>query len=410
MNLAEFHAAAGRSLDYLYNDFLFWSLPWWSYVLIALLCTQLTIFSVTLYLHRSQAHLALRLHPVINHCCRFWLWVTTGMVTSEWVAIHRKHHAHCETAEDPHSPVVEGFSKVMWQGAELYRDASEDESIVARYGHGTPTDWLERHLYQRKTTGVILLLLVFMALFGPAGIILWAIQMAWIPFHAAGLINGLGHHWGYRNWECPDAATNISPWGFWIGGEELHNNHHAFPSSAKFSAKPWEFDIGWVWIRCLETVGLAEVRKTLPKPIVEAGKEHLDADSVRAILRSKMHVMAAYANSVIKPVLREERERAGDAMRRQYARAKRALIRDEQRLSERQQGRLQRTLESNSTLQQVYEYRQKLQAIWAARYANNDGLLHAMQEWIQQAEASGIDALKDFAQHLKGWSLEPTPA
>ncbi|MGM0564589.1 MAG: DesA family fatty acid desaturase [Pseudomonadota bacterium] len=387
-----------------------WNLPWWGYALIALVATQLTIFSVTLYLHRSQAHLALRLHPAINHFCRFWLWLTTGMVTSEWVAIHRKHHAHCETDGDPHSPVVEGFSKVMWQGAELYQEATRDKSIVARYGHGTPSDWLERKVYRYNTVGVILYLPMMVGLFGPLGITLWAVQMLWIPFHAAGLINGLGHHWGYRNFECPDAATNISPWGFWIGGEELHNNHHAFPSSAKFSAKPWEFDIGWLWIRGLEKLKLAEVRKTLPQPIIEAGNEQLDTEAVKAILRSKMHVMAAYANSVIKPVLREERERAGDAMRRQYARAKRALIRDEQRLSERQQKRLARTLESSSTLQMVYEYRQWLQSIWTARYSNNEGLLQAMQEWIQQAEASGVEALKEFAQHLKGWRLEPMGA
>lgn len=388
-------------------DFLFWDMPWWGLLLVMLVTTQLSIAAVTLYLHRSQAHLALELHPVLCHFFRFWVWVTTSMVTSQWVAIHRKHHAKCEAEEDPHSPKVEGFNKVMWQGSELYRAESKNAQTMADYGHGTPNDWLEHKLYGGRfnIVGVLMLLAVFVLLFGPIGITMWAVQMAWMPLHAAGGINAIGHYWGYRNWETKDASTNIVPWAIWVGGEELHNNHHAFPSSAKLSAKPWEFDIGWMWIQILAFFHLARVKKTIPKPIIDAGKEQLDMDSMRAILRTKMHVMANYANTVIKPVVKEECAEASRKMRRQLRRARRAMIREDVHLDDRAQRRIERALDNSSSIKTVYEFRQRLKQVWSERYPSNDGLLRAMQEWVQQAEQSGIDSLKEFAASLKGWQL-----
>lgn len=389
-------------------DFLFWDMSWWSLLLVMLATTQFTILSITLYLHRSQSHLALTFHPVLNHIFRLWLWLTTGAVTSEWVAIHRKHHAKCETADDPHSPVVKGFSTVMWSGAELYRAEAKNADTLEKYSHCTPNDWLENKLYKPYSgLGITLSFIIFVGLFGPIGITMWAIQMAWMPLHAAGFINAAGHGWGYRNWECKDAATNIVPWGIWIGGEELHNNHHAFPSSAKLSAKPWEFDIGWMWICILRFFRLAEVKRTIPQPMVDAGKTQLDAEAVKAILRTKMHVMADYANEVIKPVLKEERQQVEARVGKVLRKAKRPLIRDQARLSSKAESRLAAALDSSDTIKVVYEYRERLMTIWSQRYSHHDGLLTAMQEWVQQAEQSGIDALQEFADSLKGWRLNP---
>ena len=254
-----------------------WDLPWWGYIAYTLLLTHITIVAVTVYLHRHQAHRAVDLHPIISHFFRFWLWLTTAMVTRQWVAVHRKHHARVETAEDPHSPVVFGIRKVLLEGAELYRAEARDPTIAEKYGHGTPDDWLERNIYStRFEYGTPLMLVIDLILFGPLGLSIWAIQMAWIPFFAAGVVNGLGHYWGYRNYELPDASTNFMPWGILIGGEELHNNHHAFPSSAKFSSRWWELDLGWLHIRALCALGLARVKKMAPKPMRDSAKVGID--------------------------------------------------------------------------------------------------------------------------------------
>ena len=276
---------------------------WWQLIVVVLGMTHVTIVGVTVYLHRCQAHRALNLHPVVAHFFRLWLWMTTGMITSEWVGVHRRHHARCETPEDPHSPQVLGLTKVLWEGAELYRDATAREDLVQRYAHGTPDDWIERRLYRRyPILGVSLMLVIDFVLFGIPGIAVWAVQMAWIPFFAAGVINGIGHYWGYRNFQSPDAATNISPWGILIGGEELHNNHHAFPSSAKLSARWWEFDIGWMYIRLFSMLGLAEVRRVARKPGMDLSKSVIDMDTVKAVVTHRMYVLANYAREVIKPV------------------------------------------------------------------------------------------------------------
>lgn len=382
-------------------------LPWWGYVLVVLGLTHITIASVTIFLHRHQAHRALDLHPAVSHFFRLWLWLTTGMETKAWAAIHRKHHARCETEEDPHSPQILGLSKVLWEGAELYRLEAKNAQTLEQYGKGTPDDWLERNVYgPRSRYGIGLMLLIDAVLFGPIGITMWAVQMIWIPFFAAGVINGIGHYWGYRNYESADAATNVVPWGILIGGEELHNNHHAFPSSAKLSSKPWEFDIGWLYIRCLQGLGLARVKKVAPEPVIDPAKHTVDMETVRAILVNRFHVLSHYARDVVVPVLREELYRADQSCRRLLRRARRPLVRGEAVMSEDAKGRVQAALNLSQTLATVYDYKKRLQQLWQSHFSSPDSLLHHLQEWCKQAEATGIKVLQDFARTLRGYSLQ----
>lgn len=385
-------------------------LPWWGLVLAVLGLTHITIVSVTVFLHRHQAHRALDLHPAVSHFFRFWLWLTTGMVTAEWVAIHRKHHARCETEDDPHSPNTRGIGTVLWRGAELYRAEAENPETLARFSQGTPDDALERHLYRRfPMLGVSLMLLIDLALFGVIGLTVWAVQMLWIPIWAAGVINGLGHWWGYRNFESADLSTNIVPLGLIIGGEELHNNHHAFPGSAKLSSRRWEFDIGWFYIRLLEILGLAAVNKTAPMPRLDPAKQALDVDTVRAVVRNRLHVMSDYARQVMLPVLREEWRSADRSCRRLLRRARKALVRNETLLDARSESLLQRALNERQRLQVVYDFKRRLTALWAQRPTSHEQMLVALQDWCAQAEATGIQALQQFARRLRCYSL-PQPA
>ena len=381
-------------------------LSWWQVVLATLALTHVTIASVTIFLHRSQAHRALDLHPAISHFFRFWLWLTTGMVTKEWVSIHRKHHARCETQEDPHSPQVLGINEVLWRGSELYRRAAADREMGERFGRGTPDDWLERHVYSRYNgLGVVLMLAIDLALFGVLGLTVWAVQMVWIPFWAAGVINGIGHYWGYRNYESPDAATNIVPWGILIGGEELHNNHHAFPTSAKLSSKWWEFDVGWLYIRVLSAFGLARVKKVAPAPGIVAGKERVDMDTLRAVIVARMHVLAKYAHDVLMPVSRMELCKSESSCRRLQRQAKKLLLKSEATLDAEARGRLQHILEQSQALQTVYQYRQRLRDLWERTATSQESLLQSLQDWCKQAEQTGITALVDFARTLRGYTL-----
>ncbi len=386
----------------------FYSLPWWGYLLVGFSLTHLTIISVTLFLHRCQAHRALELHPLVSHFCRFWLWLTTAMVTREWVAIHRKHHAKCETVDDPHSPQTRGISKVMWQGAELYRAESQRKDTVELYGHKTPDDWLERHIYTRhRDLGVVAMLVIDCLLFGFAGVAIWGVQMLWIPFWAAGVINGLGHWWGYRNFETPDASRNISWVGFLVGGEELHNNHHAFASSAKFSSRWWEFDAGWGYILLLRGLGLAQVKKVAPRARIVAGKECVDMDTLRAVFANRLNVMANYAREVLMPVLSEEYHCRNGVCRKNLRKARHLLVRNRETMDDNSRGVLDGVLEKFTNLRIVYQYRLRLQAIWNRSATSHEHLLQALQEWCQQAEATGVQALEEFAQRLKGYSLQP---
>jgi stearoyl-CoA desaturase (Delta-9 desaturase) len=380
-------------------------LSWWGYVAVALLLTHVTIISVTIYLHRHQAHRALNLHPALSHFFRFWLWLTTGMVTKEWTAVHRKHHAKCETEADPHSPRILGISRVLWQGAAVYREATRNREIVEKYGHGTPDDWIERHLYTRYSSrGIGVMLGIDLLLFGMPGLIIWLIQMVWIPFFAAGVINGIGHYWGYRNYEVADASTNILPWGILIGGEELHNNHHAYGSSAKLSSKWYEFDIGWLYIRILETLRLAQVKKVAPQLHIRTDKHRIDLDTARAVVAHRFHLMAAYGRNVMLPVLKEEAANfSGDEL---YRRARNWMLRHEALVDATSRRELKVLLGMSDRLQTVYHFRQRLQEIWSRAWSSQEALLQALQEWCKQAEASGIRALQEFVFTLQGYSLQ----
>ncbi|MDH3412572.1 MAG: fatty acid desaturase [Gammaproteobacteria bacterium] len=386
-------------------------LPLWGYILVTLVMTHITIAGVTIYLHRHQAHRALDLHPIVSHFFRFWLWLTTGMDTKQWVAIHRKHHARVETPEDPHSPQVEGIGKVLLEGTELYRKEAKNAETMTRFGHGTPDDWMERNVYKRHTSrGYVLMLLTNVVLFGPIGITIWAVQMLWIPVLAAGVINGIGHWGGYRKFETADASTNIMPWGLLIGGEELHNNHHAFASSAKFSVQWWEFDLGWLYIRVFEALGLARVKKLPPKTVLVPGKKAPDADTLAAVIANRLQVMSTYARTVLARVYRDELRRADGQRRNVLKRAGSLLGREESRLTAEARKRIEAVLNTSHALKVSYQFKRRLQAIWQERTASHEGLIRALQDWCREAEASGIRALQDFARTLPSYSMPAVSA
>ena len=386
-------------------------LPLWQVVLVTLVMTHITIAAVTIFLHRSQAHRALDLHPAVMHFFRFWLWLTTGMVTKEWVAVHRKHHGHCETPADPHSPRVFGLRRVFWQGVELYQAATKNRADIDRYGLGTPDDWLERNLYSRYSwQGCGLMLVLDLTLFGVYGLTVWAVQMLWIPVLAAGVINGVGHFWGYRNFESADASTNVVPWGILIGGEELHNNHHAFPSSARLSARWWEFDLGWFYIRLMSAVGLAKVKKLAPQPRFIEGKVSVDLETLKAVIVGRMHVIRRFSNEVLHPVSREELCRSERHCRLLARRATQLLARESSRLDDKARLRLEQILAQSQQLRVVYQFREQLRQIWERKAPSQDDLLALLQDWCQQAEATGIHALERFSRNLRGLALVPTPA
>jgi stearoyl-CoA desaturase (delta-9 desaturase) len=382
-------------------------LPWWGYVVVALSLTHVTIASVTIFLHRHQAHRALELHPVPSHFFRFWLWLTTGMVTREWAAIHRKHHAKCETAEDPHSPQTRGIRTVLLRGAELYRAEAKNAETISRYGHGTPDDWLERHVYRRSVLGISLMLVIDLVLFGALGLTIWAVQMMWIPVWAAGVVNGLGHYWGYRNFDCADASTNLVPWGILIGGEELHNNHHSFATSAKLSARWYEFDIGWMYIRTLEILGLATVKKVIPRPKFGAAKSVLDLDTLQAIITHRYDVMRRYMGSLRRLCGKEIDRLAATHAGKFDPRALRrwVLSGEDRHLGEDERLRLEGVLRDSTALATVVAMRQELVAIWGRSTASREQLLKQLHDWIARAERSGIRQLQEFSLRLRRYAL-----
>lgn len=379
------------------------NLSFWGYVVATLLMTQITIAAVTIYLHRHQAHRALNLHPIVSHFFRFWLWLSTGMVTKEWVAIHRKHHAFTETEQDPHSPQVKGIKKVLLEGAELYKEEANNQETVEKYSHGTPDDWVERNVYARSGLGILLMFFIDLLFFGVPGITIWACQMIWIPLFAAGVVNGIGHYWGYRNFECPDAARNIVPWGIFLGGEELHNNHHAFASSAKLSAKWWEIDMGYVYIRILSFFHLAKIKKLPPRLAKVPGKSTVDLDTVKALFSNRFQILANYYKDVVSPVFEEEKHRANDASQIVYKRARKLLIREKSVMSRQAKSRLALLLKQENSLKLVYQYRLKLQAIWTKTASSQKELVESLQQWCKQAEATGIESLMRFAENLKSY-------
>ncbi len=377
------------------------------YVIVTLVMLQITMMAVTLYLHRDQAHRAIDLHPVLRHFFRFWIWCTSGMLTREWVAVHRKHHAFCEKKGDPHSPQVYGLKKVLLEGAELYRAEKENRETVEKFGRGAPNDWLEKNIYLRVPFGGILLLVITeLLLFGVPGIIIIAIQMSSMPLFAAGIINGLGHYSGYRNFECDDASTNLVPWAFLIGGEELHNNHHAFPTSAKFSVRHWEFDIGWLYITIFRALGLAKVNKVAPRPVLQEKPDaSIDIDNLRAIIINRMHVLRDYTNQVTVPVFKKEKALA--VGNKAFHRAKKLLVRRPVMLDKDARLRLGKLLADSAVLQTVHEFRESLSELWNGANVSNERLLAQLKEWCAEAEASGIKVLEDFAERLRSYQLAP---
>ncbi len=381
-------------------------LPWWGYVLATLALTHVTIASVTIFLHRHQAHRALDLHPIPSHFFRFWLWFSTGIVTKEWASIHRKHHAKCETVEDPHSPVILGIKKVLTQGYELYRKEAQNQETLAKYGHGTPDDWLEKNLYSKHSKlGIGLMLLLDLLLFGPIGLTIWAVQMAWIPVNAAGIINGAGHYWGYRNYACADASTNIVPWGIFIGGEELHNNHHAYATSAKLSSKWYELDIGWLYIRILAGFKLAQVKKIAPQVRLNLNKTVCDLETLQAVITNRYEVMAKYAVSLKKTYKAEIANLKLQATDRlDAARVKYWLHLDETDLTEQQKNTVGAIIQASPTLHTAYTLRQELAAIWARSTASKEQLVKQLEDWCHRAENSGIVALQEFSQRLRRYA------
>lgn len=378
-------------------------ITWWQTVLVALVMTHITIASVTIYLHRHSAHRSLDLHPIAAHFFRFWLWMTTGMVTKEWTAIHRKHHAKCEQDGDPHSPQIFGIKKVFWEGAELYRAESRNADTMARYGHNTPNDWIERNVYTRYSAlGVSLMLILDVVLFGALGLMVWAIQMAWIPVTAAGIINGIGHWWGYRNFEAVDASTNISPWGIIIGGEELHNNHHTYPTSAKLSVKPYEFDIGWMYIRGLQALGLAKVKKLPPKMAFGEVKPVADEQTLEAIIANRYEVMAGYARELreaCKTEIASLKARQADAS--VLKAAKRWLHRDDDKVPAAVKPQLAQVRADHPVLDKMVTMREELRALWSCTNSTREQLAADLQAWCRRAEESGIAALRDFSIRLR---------
>jgi len=381
-------------------------MPWWGYIIVLLVLTHITVAGVTLYLHRCQAHRSLDMHPILAHFFRFWLWLTTGMVTKDWVSIHRKHHAKCETTDDPHSPQILGIKKVFFEGAELYRDARKDTVSIERYGHGCPNDWLERNIYSKHSAlGVTLMLIIDILCFGVLGLTIWGLQMAWIPVLAAGVINGIGHYWGYRNFECPDAARNVSPIGILACGEELHNNHHAYGSSAKFSAKWWEFDLGWLYIKMLSAVKLIKVRKTIPELHAIPGKNSIDVDTVKVFINNKLAVMSHYSKEVILPVFYEERDKMSKSSQKLYNKTKKLLIREESIITPEAKEKLSMILEQNKKMHLVYEFKKQLLEIWTRTTASQKELIDALHDWCVRAEETGIDSLKQFSDKIKKYSL-----
>ena len=387
-----------------------WNLSFWGYVAVTLALTHVTIASVTIFLHRHQAHKGLTLHPVVSHFFRLWLWLTTGMVTREWVAIHRKHHARCETTEDPHSPQVYGIWRVLFGGVGLYRTEAMKSETLETYGRGTPDDWLERHVYGRhRFLGLGVTLVADVVLFGWVGLIVFAVQMAWIPFWAAGVINGVGHYWGYRNFETQDTSRNIVPIGILIGGEEFHNNHHAYGSSAKLANKWWELDIGWVYIRTLELLGLASVKKVAPRSSFSRATTTVDLDTLRAVVTNRFYVLKLYGRRVIAPVLHGHAAGEPSFPRRQLARVRKLMIRENSGLREDPHVRqwLENALQGNQSLRTVYSFMQRLKALSAQTTGKTESDLKRLQAWCAEAEASGIRVLGDFARQLQAYTAQP---
>jgi stearoyl-CoA desaturase (delta-9 desaturase) len=386
----------------------------WGYLIVAVLWLHVTLIAITLYFHRDQTHRAVDLHPVLRHFFRFWLWINTGASTREWVAVHRKHHALCEREGDPHSPRLFGLKTVLTQGAELYRVAANDPETLEKYAKGTPNDWLENNLYHhpvRSYYGIAALVITDLLLFGVPGIIMIALQLSNMPFLAAGIINGLCHAKGYRNFETDDASTNLWPIGILVAGEELHNNHHAFPTSARFSMRPHEFDVGWMYLKVLAALGLAKIRRVANPPQLEAATARTpELDELRAIIVNRMHVLRHYTQNVTLPVLRRELESLGENANSMLRRIRRQLSWQPEMLDDESRHTLAKLAEQHPRFHTVLQFRNELKHLWGGAHTSNERLLADFREWCVRAEQSGIQGLQEFVTYLKSFRAMREPA
>jgi len=380
----------------------------WQMIIYALIVTHITIAGVTIFLHRSQTHRSLDLHQIPAHFFRFWLWLTTGMVTKEWVSIHRKHHAKCETIEDPHSPQTRGIRKVLLEGAELYRDESRNKETLEKYGHGTPNDWIEKNLYTKYSwQGVAVLLVLNVLLFGVFGITIWAIQMLWIPIFAAGVINGLGHFIGYRNFDAADVSMNLLPWGILIGGEELHNNHHTYPTSARLSNKWYEFDIGWLYIKILVFFKLATIKKVAPTVKLKSSvnNKYCNESTLQALIHYRYDAMARYKKILLDAYYKESEKLKANATFNQIKNVNALLLKDKLYLNNEEQHQLEYILSNSKAIALLYEMRQELLKLWEKSHNTTEQLSNKLQEWCHKAENSGMPPLANFSNRVKRYSL-----
>ena len=379
---------------------------WVEYLIYILVVTQITIMSITLYLHRGVCHSAIEIKPILSHFFRFWLWLTTSMKTADWVAIHRKHHAKVETIDDPHSPIVHGINTVLFRGADLYNEERGNKETIEKYSKNCPNDWIEQKIYSGKSNlGVLILFIFNIFLFGVVGIIIWAIQMMWTPIFAAGGINGAGHYYGYRNFDTPDESTNIIPFAVFIGGEELHNNHHAFATSAKFSSKPWEFDIGWLYIKIFSILGLVKIKRLALNTIVEKTDKELDSETAYALLRSKIIVITNYTKKVIKPILKRESKTASNELKKLIKKSKNSFIRRPDRISNQSITDLQKIFDESVSLSVVYNFKNKLHDILNNKYKKLEKFKETIEDWRLEAKREGIDYLDEFSDSLKGYKI-----
>jgi stearoyl-CoA desaturase (delta-9 desaturase) len=375
-------------------------------IITLLIVTQITILGVTLYLHRDQTHRGLQLHPLVRHFFRLHLWLTTGMLTKDWVAIHRKHHAKCETEEDPHSPQYFGIKTVLYSGVELYTKERKNKETIEKYGKGTPNDWIERNVYTRfHFLGIFIMFLIDVALFGAIGITFWAIQIVWIPFFAAGVINGLAHWYGYRNYSTEDCSTNISRFGVIIGGEELHNNHHAFPSSCKFAHKKGEYDWGWYVIKALNSVGLAKIKKTVPE-LEQSSNENLDLDAVKAMLTHKVNLLQVYVKDVVKPAISQEYDLRSKQIRQTSDKFLNSMSIDWRFLDDEAKELFKQYIHTSPTIETIIKYRDELKSIWESNGKTSEQMIEAIRQWCQKAEKSGVKVLQDYARKLQTYRLK----
>ena len=391
-------------MDILINGLI--DFTWVGYVLYTLVVTHISIVAITLYLHRGVCHSAIEIKPLLAHFFRFWLWLTTSMRTADWVAVHRKHHAKCETIDDPHSPAYYGIETVLLRGADLYHEEKNNPETLEKYSQNCPTDWVEEKIYTgMNNIGILLLFILNIILFGVVGIIIWAIQMAWTPIFAAGGINGAGHYWGYRNYDTSDDSTNMIPLGIVIGGEELHNNHHAFPTAAKFSLKPWEFDLGWMYIKLFSLLGQIKVKRLAPITIINEPSKSLDHETGYALLKSKLTVITNYSKIVLKPLMKHEHKKANGELKRLLNRSKCTLVREPHRITNQENNTLDIIFDKCASLKIAYDLRNKLFDILHSRNLKHDKFIDSINQWCEEARSVGIESLVDFSIWLRGYEV-----